>query len=145
MSASAAELEPDVATPVRRSRGSGGLIGSTTPRLWTKPKRRLTEKTSKEFACIRFAEGLGIELYPWQQWALIHALELNPDGSYRFRVVVICVARQNGKTTLLKVLSLWRMLEDQARLVVGTSTNMEYAREAWGATVDLAEERDKRR
>lgn len=145
MSASPSEVGPDDFTADPRIRRSRGLIGSTTPRLWTKPKRRLTEKTSKGFACIRFAEGLGIELYPWQKWALIHALELLPDGSYRFRVVVICVARQNGKTTLLKVLSLWRMLEDQARLVVGTSTNMEYAREAWGATVDLAEERDKRR
>lgn len=137
MTASAAEK-----SSVRRG---SALIGSTTPRIWTKPKRRLTEKTSRGFACIRFAEQLGVELYPWQKWALIHALELNPDGTYRFRVVIICVARQNGKTTLLKVLTLWRMIEDQARLVVGTSTNMEYAREAWGATVDLAEERDLRR
>ena len=128
-----------------RVRRGSPLIGSTTPRIWTKPKRRLTEKTSRGFACIRFAEQLGVELYPWQKWALIHALELNPDGTYRFRVVIICVARQNGKTTLLKVLTLWRMIEDQARLVVGTSTNMEYAREAWGATVDLAEQRDLRR
>lgn len=125
-------------------RRSGSLVGSTTPRLWTKPLRKLTERTSRGFACIRFAEGLGIELLPWQKWALIHALELLPDGSYRFRTVLVMVARQNGKTTLVKVLTLWRMLEDQARLVVGTSTNMEYAREAWAAVVDLAEERDKR-
>lgn len=137
MTAVAAEKKP-----VRRG---SALIGSTTPRIWTKPRRRLTETTSRGFACIRFAEQLGVELYPWQKWALIHALELAADGTYRFRVVIICVARQNGKTTLLKVLTLWRMLEDQARLVVGTSTNMEYAREAWGATVDLAEQRDLQR
>ena len=128
-----------------RSRRSGRpLLGKTTPRLWTPPKRRLTPRTSRGYACIAFAALLGIELFPWQKWVLIHALELNPDGTYRFRVVIVLVARQNGKTTLLKVLALWRMLEDGAKIVVGTSTNMEYAREAWAATVDLAEQRDLR-
>ena len=114
-------------------------MGVTEPRYGTPPRRELTEQTSRGFACIRFAERLGVRLYPWQKLALIRALELNPDGSYRFRVVLILVARQNGKTTLCKVLTLWRMVEDAAKLVVGTSTNMEYAREAWAATVDLAE------
>ena len=121
------------------------LLGRTTPRLWTRPKRRLTPATSRGYACIAFAASLGIKLFPWQKWLLIHALELNPDGTYRFRVVIVMVSRQNGKTTVLQVLALWRMLEDQARMVVGTSTNMEYAREAWSATVDLAEQRDLRR
>src|SRR6266498_1144131 len=125
-----------------RRRPRRPLLGKTTPRLWTPPKRRLTARTSRGYACIAFAEALGIELFPWQKWLLIHALELNPDGSYRFRIVVVLVARQNGKTTLLKVLALWRMLEDGARTVVGTSTNMEYAREAWAATVELAMDRD---
>jgi hypothetical protein len=128
----------------RRRRSGRPLLGKETPRIWTPPKRRLTPRTSRGYACIAFAAQLGIDLYPWQKWLLIHALELNPDGTYRFRVVVVLVARQNGKTTLLKVLALWRMLEDDARRVVGTSTNMEYAREAWSETVDLAEGRDLR-
>jgi hypothetical protein len=132
------------ATRPRRRTKAGPLMGVTEPRYGTPPKRKLTEQTSRGFACIRWAERLGIRLYPWQKLALIRALELNPDGTYRFRVVLILVARQNGKTTLCKVLTLWRMLEDQARLVVGTSTNMEYAREAWGATVEIAEARDLR-
>lgn len=133
-------------TATRRRRAKAGpLMGITEPRYGTPPKRKLTEATSRGFACIRWAESMGIRLYPWQKLALIRALELNPDGSYRFRVVLILVARQNGKTTLCKVLTLWRMLEDQAKLVVGTSTNMEYAREAWGATVDIAEDNDVRR
>jgi phage terminase large subunit-like protein len=40
---------------------------------------------------------------------LIHALELLPDGTFRFRTVVLLVARQNGKSTLMQVLTLWRM------------------------------------
>jgi phage terminase large subunit-like protein len=49
---------------------------------------------------------LGLELRPWQKWLLIHALELTPDGRYRFRKVVIIVGRQNGKTKLIEVLAL---------------------------------------
>jgi hypothetical protein len=132
------------ATRVRARKAAGPLVGVTEPRLGTPPKRELTPETSRGFACIAWAVLMGIRLYPWQKLALIRALELNPDGTYRFRVVLILVARQNGKTTLCKVLTLWRMVEDGARLVVGTSTNMEYAREAWAATVDIAEGRDLR-
>jgi hypothetical protein len=132
------------AQPVERARPARDLRGRTTPRLWTPPKRRLSPATSRGYACVAFAESVGIELFPWQRWLLVHALELNRDGTYRFRVVVVLVARQNGKTTLLKVLALWRMLEDGARMVVGTSTNMEYAREAWAETVETAQGRDLR-
>lgn len=117
------------------------LLGSETPRIWTKPLRKLTPKTSAGFACIEFAElVLGITLLPWQRWCLIHALELLPDGTYRFRTVVVLVARQNGKSTLLQVLSLWRMFVDGAPLVIGTAQNLDVAEEQWEAAVEMAEE-----
>lgn len=114
--------------------------GSETPRIWTKPLRKLTPKTSAGFACIEFAElVLGIDLLPWQRWLLIHALELLPDGTYRFRTVVVLVARQNGKSTLMTVLALWRMYVDGAPLVIGTAQNLDVAEEQWEAAVDMAQ------
>jgi hypothetical protein len=110
------------------------------PRLWTPPLRRLTPATSRGFAVVRFARSIGVRLMPWQRWALIHGLELREDGTYRFRTVLVLVARQNGKTTICKVLSLWRLLEDDARLVLGTSTNLDYAIESWDGATELAEE-----
>lgn len=74
------------------------LLGCETPRIFTPPKRELTEDTTDGFAAIRFAqEILGMNLFPWQKWLLIHALELNPDYTYRFRTVIMEAARQNGK------------------------------------------------
>jgi phage terminase large subunit-like protein len=122
------------------------LIGSERPRIFTPPLRRLTPKTTRGYDVIAFAEGLGVELMPWQKWALIHGLELRPDGRYRFRYVLVLVARQNGKTTLLQVLTLWRMVHqdaERAPLILGTSTSIDYAREAWGKVVELAQRRDK--
>lgn len=127
-------------TSVRLAAPPKGLLGSETPRLWTRPLRPLTPKTSAGFACIAFAEQvLGIALLPWQKWLLIHALELTPEGAYRFRYVLVLVARQNGKTTLMSVKSLWRMFIDGANLVIGTAQNLDVAEEAWSAAVEMAE------
>jgi phage terminase large subunit-like protein len=121
---------------------SAALRGKTEPRLWTKPLRELTPETSHGFSVIDFAFAvLGITLYPWQKWLLIHALELNEDGTYRFRKIFILVGRQNGKTTLLTVLSLWWLFMDAESfpdhlpahefLILGTAQNLDLAEEAW--------------
>lgn len=110
------------------------------PTIFTPPKRKLTCKTTHGFECIDFARDvLGIELHPWQKWVLKHALELNPDGTYRFRTVVLLVGRQNGKSTLLQVWALWRMYVDGAPLTIGTAQNLDIAEEQWQSAVDLAE------
>lgn len=106
-------------------------LGRTEPRLWTPPLRELTPASSYGFAVIRFAERLGLPLDPWEQWAAIHLGELLPDGRPRFRQLLILVARQNGKTTLLVVLTLYWLFVDRVPLVLGTSTKLDYAAESW--------------
>lgn len=104
------------------------------------PLRDLNPATSKGFACIEVAEEiLEIELLPWQRALLIRALELNPDGTYRFKTVVLLVARQNGKSTLMQVLSLWRMYAESAPLVIGTAQSLDIAEEQWAGAVEIAE------
>lgn len=134
------------ATRSRRAapRAEARRYGSETPRVFTPPLRKLTSKTSLGFEVIEFAEHvLGISLLPWQRWLLIHALELLPDGTFRFRTVVVLVARQNGKSTLLQILALWRMYVDGAKLVIGTAQNLDIAEEVWQGAVDMAQEVDE--
>ena len=120
--------------------GKPKLYGCEVPRIYTPERRELTRETSKGFECIEFAEQvLDIHLFPWQKWLLIHALELNEDGSFRFRTVVLLVARQNGKSTLMQVLALWRMYMDAAKLTIGTAQNLDIAEEVWRGAVELAE------
>ena len=114
--------------------------GSTAPRLWTPPRRELTPATSAGFEAVTFAHDvLGVTLIPWQRWLFEHMLELNHDGTFRFRTVIIQVARQNGKSTFAQVLSLWRMFVDRAGLVIGTAQNLDVAEEVWTGAVDMAE------
>lgn len=120
--------------------GRDRRYGSEKPRVFTPPLRPLTRETSLGFAVIVFAEDvLGITLRPWQEWFLIHALELREDGGLRFRTVVLSVARQNGKSTLSQVLALWAMYVRGSALVIGTAQNLDISEEVWDGAVDLAE------
>ncbi len=125
----------------RQSVAISRLEGCEQPRIFTPPLRKLTATSSRGFECIRFAEEvLELDLYPWQRWLLIHALETLPDGSFRFSTVVLLVARQNGKSTLMQVLSLWRMFVDGAPLVLGSAQNLDIAEEIWSGAVDMAQQ-----
>lgn len=119
---------------------SGVIMGSTEPRIHTKPLRPLTPETSYGYAVIDFAKDvLGEPLDPWQEWLVIHAGELLEDGRPRFRRVLVLVARQNGKTHLLKVLAQYWIFRAKQHLVLGTSTTMSQALESWDLAVEQAE------
>jgi hypothetical protein len=127
-----------------------GKHGSTEPRVYTPPLRPLEPRSPQTEACtlgydvIDFAHDvLGVTLYPWQQWLLVHMLELLPDGSLRFRNVVVLVARQNGKSTLSQVLALWFMIVWGWPLVLGTAQDLDVAEEIWQGAVDYLEEDDE--
>lgn len=111
------------------------------PRVYTPPLRELTPETSLGFSVIAFAEQvLELELLPWQRWLAVHMLELLPDGTLRFRNVVVLVARQNGKSTFSQVLALWFMYVYGVALVIGTAQDLDVAEEIWQGAVDLVEE-----
>lgn len=116
------------------------LHGLTLPRLWTRPLVDLTPDTSLGFECVAFATiVLGMRLDPWQCWFLIHALELLPGGSFRFRTILLLVARQQGKTSVMRALTLWAMFTGRVKLVVGTAQDLDVARECWESAADLVE------
>lgn len=125
----------------RPERSSGGLLGSEIPRVFTPPLRDLTPESSLGFAVIEFAESvLEIDLRPWQRWLLVHALELRADGRFRFRTVVVLVARQNGKSTLSQVLSLFHLYVLGTTLVIGTAQDLDLAKEVWQGVVEMIDD-----
>jgi hypothetical protein len=110
------------------------LVGSRNPRLFTSSPSVSTR--GPEF--IRWANAVGVTLLPWQEELAIRALAVDGNGAYVYRTVVVLVGRQSGKTTFCKVLALWKMLEDDAKLVVGAAQSLDISREAWMGAVDLA-------
>lgn len=121
------------------SSGSAELLGCTVPRLWTPPLRELTPETSDGFELIDFARDVcGTPFDPWQEWLSIHAGELLPDGRPRFRIVLVLVSRQNGKSLWGHTLIKKWLFVDKAPLVLGTSTDRQYAKKAWSEICEQA-------
>lgn len=116
--------------------------GRTEPRLWTKPLRELTPETSRGFEVIDFARDvLRVRLFPWQEWLLIHLLELKPDGTLRFPKALVIVGRQNGKTAIAAVLAAFWLYVDAQRwpeqlperdfIIVGGAQKLDIAMKPW--------------
>lgn len=117
------------------------MMGVTQPRIYTPELRKLTKKTSLGYMCIEYAnEVLGKKLYPWQEWVLIHALEivgdLRKDWHFRFRTVLIMVSRQNGKTVLSEVIASFFLNVLCVDSVFGTSLSLDKAEEVWEAVIN---------
>lgn len=116
------------------------MMGYTLPRIYTPPLRRLTEKTSLGFAACEYAKTvLGKTLYPWQEWALEHMLEITGDlrrqWHFRYRTVLIMVSRQCGKTVLSEVLASFFLNVLCVDSIFGTSLSLDKAEEVWEAVI----------
>lgn len=137
--------------------------GQTTPRLFTPPLPSncdtertdgclcgcgLNPDTSWGFECIAFLENvLHWQLIPYQKWLYIHALEKDETGlGFRFEIIVILIARQNGKTQWLKGLGLWKLYLDGAEQVLITAQNLDLAETTLAeAVADVKANRSLRR
>src|ERR1700761_3045208 len=100
----------------------GPLLGAQQPRLWHVPKRHQVQdaecvmcqferEQEHDYGCgdgvgeeaLEWAEAFGYILDPWQKWALRNMLGRHPSGLWSSPDVVMIVARQNGKGTVLEV------------------------------------------
>jgi len=116
------------------------LRGRPEPRLGTEPLRRLTRKTSLGFEVIDFARDVLHEpLLPWQEEAVCRLLEVEDGGGFRYRTFVITVARQSGKSHLMRVIGLWALYMHGARLILSVAQSLDVAREAWRAACQSIE------
>ena len=122
-------------------RGAGKVVGCTEARVRTPPLRELTPETSMGYSVVEFAHSvLERPLLPWQQSLLIRALELTADGRrFRFRTVVLLVGRQNGKSTVAQVLTLWALYVLEVRRVIGTAQDLDIAEQLWAGCIEMAE------
>lgn len=123
------------------------IKGKTEPRIFTPPLRELTPDTTLGYEIIDFAHKiLKIKLNPWQKWALKHAFEVVDTENgwrFRFRTVIIEVSRQNGKTTLGCVVSLYFLYALEVGLVLGTAQDVSNAEDTWQMCVEIAENNDQ--
>lgn len=132
------------------SEDPSAILGSTLPRIFPEPLVTgapgecgcgcaHTRQSTYGFAVADFAEYvIRMPLDPWQRWLVIHAGELLPDGRPRFKKLLIIIARQNGKTFLLMILTLYWLFVERWKLVVGQHLKLAKAKEVWEEAQDIA-------
>jgi hypothetical protein len=135
------EPEPAAEQPVPPV---GRLLGKTEPRLFTEPLRPLDRTSTWGYAVIDFAQTIGAPLLPWQEWVVIHALELAPGCTtdqagwrFRFRTILVMVARQSGKSHLSRIIQLFKAFVLRMALCVNTAQDLTIALRLLEKTNDL--------
>lgn len=83
------------------------------------------------------AEWLGKPLMPWQRLVADVGTEREPDGSYRYEIVLVTTPRQAGKSTLLAPVQLERILMLDAVKVFYTAQTGKDARSRFNDVVKL--------
>jgi hypothetical protein len=66
-------------------------------------------------------------------------MELLPNGRFRFRTILVMVARQSGKTTTIEVKNLWKMFVLRVPLIIGTAQDLTASEETWEHAVEMTE------
>jgi len=81
---------------------------ATWPRLMSVPHRRAVDSLGPQF-CAYAADRSGFDLRWWQQLVAARLLEVDADGRLVWEALVLSLARQLGKSWLLRELCFWRM------------------------------------
>ena len=110
------------------------LVGHQTPRLEAKSSTTRTRAGD----LIGLAEALDIPLLPWQKHVAKHALAVNKNG-WKHRTNVVLVARQSGKTHLLRMRILAGLLLWDEKLIIATAQSRDVALETFRSVVELAQ------
>jgi hypothetical protein len=102
------------------------------PRLMTPPHPRAVDSLGEEF--VSFADDrMGGRLRWWQRLAAARLLEVDEDGRLVWSAALVLTARQVGKSTLLRELAIWRLLQadryGEPQLIVHVATNRAIAAE----------------
>lgn len=114
--------------------------GVQTPRI-SSPVRDDLPTRGQEI--IDFAASIGIELMDWQKYVMIEAHRIKPDGRYLHGLNATIVARQNGKSTLMKVRALAGLFLWGEKLQLMTAHRLSTSLEHFRDIVEIIESNEK--
>src|SRR5262245_32748001 len=114
------------------------------PRLMTPPHPQAVGSLGDDFAVFA-ADRMQGELRWWQRLTATRLLEVDEDGRLVWPAALVLTARQVGKSTLLRELAIWRLLQadryGEPQLVVHVATNRAIAAEIQRGARAWAKER----
>lgn len=112
------------------------VLGSQLPRVEWIPDY----VSSAGVEAVELAAMAGLHLDPWQQHVLVHALGERPDGQWAAFEVGLCVARQNGKGSILEARELAGLFLLNERLIIHSAHQFDTSLEAFRRLLSLIED-----
>jgi hypothetical protein len=109
------------------------LLGHQEPRFLTSPPHL----SSSGAEAVDLARMAGLQLDPWQQLVLDHALGEQEDGKWASFEVGLIVSRQNGKGSILEARELAGLFLFGERLILHSAHEFKTAQEAFLRIRDL--------
>lgn len=119
----------------RDTEGENALFGVETPRIHTP----LNDLPSLGLELVDLASSIGVEMMPWQKFALIHTHKVKPDGRWATPVNCIVVARQNGKSFLQQIRILGGLFLWKEPLQIGSAHRLATSLEQFRQLISLIE------
>ena len=90
----------------------------------------------------QLADELGVPLLPWQKHVLDDALQIMPDGNWARSQVGVLVARQCGKTHMMRMRILAGLYVFGEKNAIAMSQTRQLSLDTFKQTVDMAESLD---
>jgi phage terminase large subunit-like protein len=88
------------------------------------------------------ADELGVPLLPWQSYVLDDALQILPNGNWARSKCGVLVARQNGKTHMMRMRILAGLYIFGEKNAIAMSQTRQLSLDTFKQTVDMAESLD---
>jgi len=114
------------------------IYGSSTPRIASPLLRGL----SLGQLVSDLADDLGQPLLEWQKYVLNDALTIDEEGLFQRKTIGVCVARQQGKTHLMRLRILAGLFIFGEKNIIAMAQNRQLALDTFKEVVELAESKD---
>ena len=115
------------------------LMGIPTARIHSRLREDLPSLGQE---LIDFSNSIGQPLLPWQEWLAIQAHRVKEDGRWHHPLIQVVVARQQGKTTIMKHRILMGLFEWKNPLQIGTAHRLTTSLETFRDLVNVIESND---
>ena len=120
------------------NQSQSAVEGITEPRIHTPFTDHLPSRGQE---IIDLANKLGEPLMPWQELVAIESMRVKDDGRWAFPQIVTLVARQQGKSHLMRLRILWGLLNGE-KLQILAAHKLAVSLEHFNQVVDLIEQHD---
>lgn len=112
-------------------------LGHVTPRVHTPLREDLPSKGQE---MIDFCKKIGWPLLPWQEWLAIQAHRYHPETNrWANPTNVLCISRQNGKSTFMALRILTGMFLWDEKMQVGTAHKLTTSSEIFYKVFEIIE------